>query len=129
MHRLFAPFLPFVTDEVWSWWQKGSVHRSPWPAAQQASLGDVSMLYPVSDVLAAIRRAKTDAKLSQRATVEELIVDGPPFALAAIEACRTDLAEAGSVAQFTLSPGDTLLTAVRLAPSTDAATWQLAFSR
>ncbi|MGZ4765905.1 MAG: valine--tRNA ligase, partial [Ilumatobacteraceae bacterium] len=120
VHRLFAPFLPFVTDEVWSWWQQGSVHAMPWPAAESiASLGDVSLLAPVSEVLGAVRRAKTEAKLSQRAPVEELIVDGPPNTLAAIEACRADLAEAGGIAEFTMSPGDVLLIAVRLAPSTN----------
>ena len=121
VHRLFAPFLPFVTDEVWSWWQQGSVHAMPWPTAESiASLGDVSLLVPVSEVLGAIRRAKTEAKLSQRAGVEELIVAGPPHALAAIEACRADLAEAGGVTEFTMSTGDALLIAVRLTPSTNA---------
>ena len=92
-----------------------------WPTAESiASLGNVSVLAPVSLVLGEIRRAKTEAKLSQRAGVDELIIDGPPHALAAIEACRADLAEAGGVAEFTMATGDTLLVAVRLTPSTNA---------
>ncbi|MEY2417234.1 MAG: valyl-tRNA synthetase, partial [Ilumatobacteraceae bacterium] len=121
MLRLLAPFLPFVTEEVWSWWREGSVHASTWPAAETfTAAGDVSLLAPVSEVLGAVRRAKTESKLSQRAAVEELILEGPADALAAIEACRADLAEAGGIATFTLSEGPALSTTVRLSPSTDS---------
>ncbi|MEY2400341.1 MAG: valyl-tRNA synthetase [Ilumatobacteraceae bacterium] len=108
---------------MWSWWHEGSLHATSWPEpAHRDGIGDASLLVPVSEVLAAVRRAKTEAKLSQRAAVDELIVEGPPTALRAIEEGRSDLAEAGAIAQFTLSEGPVLRTTVRLAPSTDVKT-------
>ena len=71
----------------------------------------------VSEVLALVRRAKTEAKLSQRATVDELIVTGPPEALAAIEACRNDLSEAGGIKEFIVADGPALVAEVRLTPA------------
>ncbi len=95
--RLFAPVMPFVTDEVWSWWHTATVHGEPWPVAVDAD-GDVSILPVISDVLARVRRTKTEAKLSQRAEVERLLVGGTPIAVAALRAVEADLREAGSIA-------------------------------
>ena len=97
--RLFAPFLPFVSEEVWRWWHEGSIHLAPWPSAQEfAGLVDVEPVYEtIQVVLEAIRREKSSAKVSQRARVARLIVNGPAQALHALEVCREDLRAAGSI--------------------------------
>ncbi len=115
IHRLFAPFIPFVTDEVWSWWQQGSVHSQPWPAPA-GGMGDSSMLDPVGEVLATIRRTKTEAKTSQKTQVSNLVVSGPAAATAMIEAAATDLCDAGSVASLLFEPAEALTYTVTLAP-------------
>jgi valyl-tRNA synthetase len=120
VHRLFAPFLPFVTEEVWSWWQAGSVHTASWPTADRLNVGDASLLEPVSEVLGAVRRAKTEAKLSQRATVDLLAVEGPSAALAAVRSCQSDLAEAGGIGALTFADAETLNASITLTPSTPA---------
>src|SRR5687768_9825592 len=76
--RLFAPVLPFVTEEVWSWWQTGSVHRAAWPTADELpSDGDPAVVGAVAAALAGVRKAKSDAKVSMRADVETAVVRTP----------------------------------------------------
>ncbi|QQS23918.1 MAG: valine--tRNA ligase [Actinomycetota bacterium] len=116
VQRLFAPFLPFAADEVWSWWQQGSVHSSPWPdAAELPAGGDAAALDPVCDVLTLVRRAKTEAKLSQRAGVERVLVSGPDVVRASVELGRADLLDAGTIAELAFEPADALGVDVTLA--------------
>jgi valyl-tRNA synthetase len=116
--RLFAPFLPFVTEEVWRWWQPGSVHRAPWPTVGEfegAADGNLSVLQVAGEVLGAIRRAKTTEKRSMRAKVRRLAVSGPADVLKAVEAARRDLTDAGGVEELILVDADVLSVSVDLA--------------
>jgi valyl-tRNA synthetase len=116
LHRLFAPFVPFVTEEVWSWWQPGSVHRANWPTvAETGGGGDGAVLAVVAEVLAAVRRAKTAEKRYMRARVARLRVEGPADALAAVEAARQDLVDAGGVDVLDVAEGAELAISVELA--------------
>ncbi|GIU84137.1 MAG: valine--tRNA ligase [Acidimicrobiales bacterium] len=105
--RLFAPFLPFCTEEVWSWWHDSSVHRSPWPSAAElarlAGAVDQGVFRVASEILSHIRRAKSDAKVSLRTPVETVHVVDTSERVAAIEAARDDLVSAGCVRRLTCS--------------------------
>ena len=86
--RLFAPHMPFVTEEVWSWWREGSIHRAPWPGADDlaAFAGDDVAIYPAAAaVLGEIRKAKSEAKRSMRTDVTAAVVRGPAELLRALE--------------------------------------------
>ena len=101
--RLFAPFLPFVCEEVWSWWQPGSVHRAPWPDAEElaseAGEGELELaaLELTADVLREVRKAKSQAKRPMRAPVARVLVREQPGRLAALALGAEDLCQAGAV--------------------------------
>ena len=107
LQRLLAPFVPFVTEEVWRWWHEDSVHLAPWPTVDELVLTESPLqpggIYdPVCDVLEAIRREKSTAKVSQRAEVSLCTVAGPPALLEAVRAAKGDLEKAGGVLNWQL---------------------------
>src|SRR5699024_7456057 len=108
--RLLAPFQPFATEEVWSWWQTGSVHRAAWPGQQDQIIGiEAASAGATADVLAAvalalggIRRAKSEAKVKQRTEVLSAVVTAPENRLGSLRGGLADLKAAGNVRELTL---------------------------
>jgi len=124
LQRLLAPLLPFVTEEVWSWWQLGSVHQSQWPTTAELTRGLASgpneeLLDAICSAIGVLRRAKTEAKVSQRAVVTEASFVSSADAAAAITAGWADIADAGSVEKWSISTTDTneITVNVTLAPN------------
>jgi valyl-tRNA synthetase len=112
--RLLAPFLCFATEESWRWWHDSSIHRASWPTPDEL---DVAVSLPgvfdaASDVLAAVRKTKSAAKRSMRTSVERVTVTGSPGRLAAVEAARRDLMDAGVIERLELAAGDDDVTVV-----------------
>ena len=116
LQRLLAPFLPFVTEEVWRWWHQDSVHLAPWPTVVE--LGDApraSGVYDaLNDVLEAIRREKSTQKVSQRKRVSALVINGPGELLEVIQSGQSDLVEAGGVLSIAYQETRVLLVEVTL---------------
>jgi valyl-tRNA synthetase len=119
--RLLAPILPFVTEEVWSWWKDGSIHTATWPTV--AELGqwpsevdaDTTILEMAAEVLSRIRREKTTAKRSQRSEVASLRVTDTADRIEALELAEGDLCDAGGVLSLATTVGTEPLVEVVLA--------------
>jgi valyl-tRNA synthetase len=79
--RLFAPYLPFVTEEVWSWWRPGSVHQARWPSSADvlAPIGggdDAALAVRIAteDALAEVRRVKSLLKKPTKAVIASAVL-------------------------------------------------------
>ncbi len=106
--RLLAPFLPYVTEEVWSWWHDGSIHLAPWPVSADlgsAAAADSSVIDAVAAALIGIRGAKSQAKTSMKAPLARVEITGSADQVEAIEKAASDLRASGRITgELVLTP-------------------------
>jgi valyl-tRNA synthetase len=130
--RLLAPFIPFATEEVWSWTHDSSIHGSAWPTGVGAVFApDAAPFLPAhgtllglaGQALVGIRRAKTDAKASQKTPVAVATITGPPEMLAELELASGDLKQVGRIETLNFVEGlELAVSEIELAaPEGDAA--------
>ncbi|MCW2616451.1 MAG: tRNA synthetase valyl/leucyl anticodon-binding protein [Frankiales bacterium] len=117
--RLFAPVLPFATEEVWSWWQDGSVHRRPWPTSDElrAAGGEAAAqdcLAVAAVVLERVRGEKSRAKTSMKTPVLALHATGTEAELALLAQVAEDLKNACLIGDLTSEPGGAGFDVVRI---------------
>ncbi|WP_297739572.1 valine--tRNA ligase [uncultured Tessaracoccus sp.] len=95
--RLLAPFLPYVTEEAWSWFRDGSIHRSVWPTVEELPEADTELMDDVASALIAVRGAKSNAKVSMRTEVVKAAFSGPADVLERLRAIESDLRAVGRI--------------------------------
>ena len=110
--KLLAPFIPFATEEAWSWWQEGSVHRSSWPVAEDLSsfTGDqtVALLSLASQALIGIRKAKSDQKLSMKAEIRSLTIEANEADIESLKHIESDLKSVGKIDEVNYKSSESL---------------------
>jgi valyl-tRNA synthetase len=111
--RLFAPFLPFATDEVWSWWQSsGSIHNAAWPTKAELVEGldgsNLALLELAKEALFGLRKAKSDAQVSMKAAVESATLSAPAEILTDLRLLDADFKAVGKIETLAYEAGESL---------------------
>ena len=117
MLRLLAPFLPFVTEEVWSWWQDGSIHRARWPASDELDAllqdeadgtrqADERAYQWAADVLFEVRKQRSEAKQPLKVPITRVRVRADPDAVSLMPIVEADLRAALRVLAFNTAAGE-----------------------
>lgn len=109
--KLFAPFLPFVTEEVWSWWQEDSLHRQKWPDSQElfeissldGVLIDTEIVLVASQAIAEIRKQKTAAKCSLATPISNCVISNTPERLKLLRLALSDVIAAAKAESIDLA--------------------------
>jgi valyl-tRNA synthetase len=121
--RLFAPFLPFAAEEVWSWWREGSVHSAAWPteaevleAAGGADDRGFQVLQMAAQILGEVRKKKSEGNRSPKTPVARVVIRALEDRLALLPDVEEDLRAAGLIQQVDTLVSEGLQVDVDLAP-------------
>ena len=121
--RLFAPFLPFATEEIWSWWQPGSVHKATWPTEAEilavaggADDRAVLALQMAAQVLGDIRKKKSEEQRPLKTPVARIVIRAPEDKLELLPDIEQDLRASGQIQQIDTLVSEVLQVDVELAP-------------
>jgi valyl-tRNA synthetase len=110
--KLLAPFIPFATEESWSWWQEGSVHRSNWPEPKELAsfIGnqDSALLMLASQALMGIRKSKSDEKLSMKAEIQSLTIAAGALDIESLKKIESDLKSVGKIEEINYNVSEAL---------------------
>ena len=107
--KLFAPFIPFVTEEVWSWWQEGSIHLQSWPKSSEIITNKEVGIDPLNNVtwiLSEVRKVKTENKQSMKAEVKTLEIWAKAEVIEQVKDAQKDLIAAGNIKDLKLNVSD-----------------------
>jgi valyl-tRNA synthetase len=115
--RLLAPFLPFVTEEVWSWWREGSIHRAPWPVpAELTELAsdvdeatrerDQRVYAWATEVLFEVRKQRSAAKQPLKVPITTVTITAGAGAVESMPLVEADLRSALRVQVFDVRVGE-----------------------
>jgi valyl-tRNA synthetase len=118
--RLFAPYLPFVTEEIWSWWHDRSVHLAPWPSRLEledllttGSAGSIQRdrdAYEwATEVLFEVRKDRSEAKQPMRVPITTVTIRATPDEVALMPLVEADLRSALRVQAFDTAVGESRL--------------------
>ena len=121
--RLLAPFLPFATEEIWSWWRPGSVHTSSWPtepeileAAGGPDERGALALQMAAQVLGEIRKKKSEEQRPLKTPAARVVIRAPEDRLALLPDIEQDLRASGLIHQIDTLVSEGLQVDVELAP-------------